>query len=39
MDHIAYTEGGGGEHYVDWKGEDKQLMISELGFHISSNQK
>lgn len=30
MDHVADTEGG--EHYVDWKREDKQLMISEPGF-------
>lgn len=30
MDHIADIEGGG-KHYVDWKSEDKQLMISEPG--------
>lgn len=27
------------EHYVDWKGEDKQLTISEPGFHIFGDQK
>lgn len=36
MDHIADTAGE--KHYVDWKREDVQLMISELGFHISNNQ-
>lgn len=26
------------QHYVDWKGADKQLMVSDL-FHISGDQK
>lgn len=37
MDHIADRKKE--KHYVDWKRVDKQLMISELGFHISNNQK
>lgn len=35
VDPIAPSD----EHYVDWKGEDKQLMISEPGFHIFGDQK
>lgn len=42
MDHIAYivpSAGGWGGIMLTEKGEDKQLTISELGFHISGDQK